>query len=83
MIIRVVKILSVVAIITGLFWMIGAVGNDDFLTNNGVAAPFGQTMREMGRGLAIAGAGAIARFCAAWYEYEQKQKNKNGRRASK
>lgn len=80
MIIKAVKLLSGMAIIAGIIYVFGAVGADDFATFNGEAVPFGQTSREIGRGLLIAGAGGIARFCAGWYVYEQKQKNKKGRR---
>lgn len=77
MIIKAIKFIGVITIIAGFIWAVAEIEGAE------PGTPFFEMFARMMRGFALAGAGGIARFCAAWYEYEQKQKNKNGRRSRK
>ena len=80
MFIKVAKFIAVLAMIAGIIYIYGVVGSDDFAKLNGETIPFGQTLRETGRGLLIAGAGALVMFLAKWREWEAEQKKKRGGR---
>lgn len=80
MFIKVAKFIAVLAIIAGIIYAYGTVGSDDFAKFNGETIPYRETLREIGRGLAIAGAGALAMFLAKWREWEAEQKKKRGGR---
>ena len=75
MFIKVAKFIAFMTIVAGFWWAIA-----DVQESERVAMTFGQTCRNMGRGLAIVGAGVLVMFLAEWREWEAEQKKKRGGR---